>query len=278
MKSIGNGVHARCCLCSLISFYGSLLSRRDRHGEHEAMRKIKNEFMAMWDGLQTREGERVLVLAATNRPFDLDDAVLRRLPRRLLVDLPDQPNRKKILQVIMANEELAPDVNLDEIASMTDGYSGSDLKALCVAAAYQPIREFLQQEKVTFPKTAMRRISINAKFCKEDKGKVAPSSDDQAGEEKATNVSASDEEKPQVADVSEVPKSDAMDLENEDEEKIKATPSIRPLTMKDFVKAKKEVSASVSEDQATINELRKWNEMYGSSGNRTKATSLSYFV
>ncbi len=132
----------------LISFYGSLLSRRDRHGEHEAMRKIKNEFMAMWDGLKTREGERVLVLAATNRPFDLDDAVLRRLPRRLLVDLPDQPNRKKILQVIMANEELAPDVNLDEIANMTDGYSGSDLKALCVAAAYQPIREFLQQEKV----------------------------------------------------------------------------------------------------------------------------------
>lgn len=133
----------------LISFCGSLLSRRDRHGEHEAMRKIKNEFMAMWDGLKTREGERVLVLAATNRPFDLDDAVLRRLPRRLLVDLPDQPNRKKILQVIMANEELAPDVNLDEIANMTDGYSGSDLKALCVAAAYQPIREFLLQEKVS---------------------------------------------------------------------------------------------------------------------------------
>lgn len=103
----------------------------------------------MWDGLKTREGERVLVLAATNRPFDLDDAVLRRLPRRLLVDLPDQPNRRKILQVILANEELAPDVNLDELSNMTDGYSGSDLKAFCVAAAYQPIREFLLDEKVS---------------------------------------------------------------------------------------------------------------------------------
>jgi SpoVK/Ycf46/Vps4 family AAA+-type ATPase len=40
------------------------------------MRKIKNEFMSMWDGLRSRDGERVLVLAATNRPFDLDDAVL----------------------------------------------------------------------------------------------------------------------------------------------------------------------------------------------------------
>ncbi len=62
-------------------------------GEHEAMRKIKNEFMSMWDGLKTKENERVIVMAATNRPFDLDDAVLRRMPRRLLVDLPDVENR-----------------------------------------------------------------------------------------------------------------------------------------------------------------------------------------
>jgi SpoVK/Ycf46/Vps4 family AAA+-type ATPase len=78
----------------------SILGKRERHGEHEAMRKIKNEFMSMWDGLKTKENERVLVLAATNRPFDLDDAVLRRMPRRLLVDLPDAANREKILRVV----------------------------------------------------------------------------------------------------------------------------------------------------------------------------------
>lgn len=49
--------------------------------------------MTHWDGLRTKERERVLVLAATNRPFDLDEAVVRRLPRRLMVDLPDAANR-----------------------------------------------------------------------------------------------------------------------------------------------------------------------------------------
>ncbi|PKA48946.1 Katanin p60 ATPase-containing subunit A1 [Apostasia shenzhenica] len=126
----------------------SMLGRRENPGEHEAMRKMKNEFMINWDGLRTKDKERVLVLAATNRPFDLDEAVIRRLPRRLLVNLPDASNREKILKVILSKEELAPDVDLEAIANMTDGYSGSDLKVnLCVTAAHCPIREILDKEK-----------------------------------------------------------------------------------------------------------------------------------
>ncbi|ONK78664.1 uncharacterized protein A4U43_C02F21160 [Asparagus officinalis] len=125
----------------------SMLSRRRNSGEHEAMRKMKNEFMLNWDGLRTKDKERVLVLAATNRPFDLDEAVVRRLPRRLMVNLPDVSNREKILRVILGKEDLAPDVDLEAIANMTDGYSGSDLKNLCVAAAHCPIREILEKEK-----------------------------------------------------------------------------------------------------------------------------------
>ncbi|XP_042516828.1 uncharacterized protein LOC122091073 isoform X2 [Macadamia integrifolia] len=125
----------------------SMLGRRENPGEHEAMRKMKNEFMVNWDGLRTKDKERVLVLAATNRPFDLDEAVIRRLPRRLMVNLPDAPNREKILRVILAEEEMAPDVDLAAIANMTDGYSGSDLKNLCVAAAHCSIREILEKEK-----------------------------------------------------------------------------------------------------------------------------------
>ena len=59
-----------------------MLAKRGSEREHEAMRKIKNEFMVNWDGLRTKEQERVLVLGATNRPYDLDDAVIRRFPRR----------------------------------------------------------------------------------------------------------------------------------------------------------------------------------------------------
>ncbi|MED6207390.1 hypothetical protein PIB30_035383 [Stylosanthes scabra] len=125
----------------------SMLGRRENPGEHEAMRKMKNEFMVNWDGLRTKDTERVLVLAATNRPFDLDEAVIRRLPRRLMVNLPDAPNRAKILKVILVKEELSPDVDLDAVANMTDGYSGSDLKNLCVTAAHRPIKEILEKEK-----------------------------------------------------------------------------------------------------------------------------------
>nr|VDC64579.1 unnamed protein product [Brassica rapa] len=125
----------------------SMLGRRENPGEHEAMRKMKNEFMINWDGLRTKDKERVLVLAATNRPFDLDEAVIRRLPRRLMVNLPDSANRSKILSVILAKEEMAEDVDIEAIANMTDGYSGSDLKNLCVTAAHLPIREILEKEK-----------------------------------------------------------------------------------------------------------------------------------
>ncbi|KAL1825844.1 uncharacterized protein LOC108214240 isoform X1 [Daucus carota subsp. sativus] len=125
----------------------SMLGRRENPGEHEAMRKMKNEFMVNWDGLRTKDKERVLVLAATNRPFDLDEAVVRRLPRRLMVNLPDATNREKILRVILSKEELGSGVHLEAVASMTDGYSGSDLKNLCVTAAHCPIRELLEKEK-----------------------------------------------------------------------------------------------------------------------------------
>ncbi|KAL1290076.1 ATPase family AAA domain-containing protein FIGL1 isoform X2 [Arachis hypogaea] len=78
---------------------------------------------------------RVLVLAATNRPFDLDEAVIRRLSRRLMVNLPDAPNRANILKVILVKEDLSSDIDFDAIANMTEGYSGSDLKEHAAALA-----------------------------------------------------------------------------------------------------------------------------------------------
>ncbi|KAK6158302.1 hypothetical protein DH2020_005616 [Rehmannia glutinosa] len=126
----------------------SMLGQRNRAGEHEAMRKIKNEFMTHWDGLLTKPGERILVLAATNRPFDLDEAIIRRFERRIMVGLPSVENREKILRTLLSKERVDEGLDFRELATMTEGYSGSDLKNLCITAAYRPVRELIQQERL----------------------------------------------------------------------------------------------------------------------------------
>ncbi|GAB2254774.1 hypothetical protein Droror1_Dr00022583 [Drosera rotundifolia] len=60
---------------------------------------MRNEFMAAWDGLSSKDNQRILILSATNRPFVLDDAVIRRLLRRIYMDLPDTENRMKDLKI-----------------------------------------------------------------------------------------------------------------------------------------------------------------------------------
>ncbi|EPS71448.1 hypothetical protein M569_03307 [Genlisea aurea] len=125
----------------------SMLGQRNRAGEHEAMRKIKNEFMAHWDGLMTKPGEKILVLAATNRPFDLDEAIIRRFERRIMVGLPSSENREKILNTLLSKEKAIEGLDFEELARMTEGYTGSDLKNLCITAAYRPVRELIQNER-----------------------------------------------------------------------------------------------------------------------------------
>ncbi|KAL8141602.1 hypothetical protein V2J09_014634 [Rumex salicifolius] len=126
----------------------SMLGQRSKVGEHEAMRKIKNEFMSHWDGLTTKPGERILVLAATNRPFDLDEAIIRRFERRIMIGLPSVENREMILKTLLAKEKVEDGLDFKEIARMTEGYSGSDLKNLCTTAAYRPVRELIKQERL----------------------------------------------------------------------------------------------------------------------------------
>ncbi|KAJ4711984.1 P-loop containing nucleoside triphosphate hydrolases superfamily protein [Melia azedarach] len=126
----------------------TLAAKRTRVGEHEAMRKIKNEFMTHWDGLMTKPGERILVLAATNRPFDLDEAIIRRFERRIMVGLPSIENREMILRTLLTKERVDEGLDFKELATMTKGYTGSDLKNLCTTAAYRPVRELIQEERL----------------------------------------------------------------------------------------------------------------------------------
>jgi SpoVK/Ycf46/Vps4 family AAA+-type ATPase len=85
--------------------------------------------MQEMDGLRSSASSNVVVIGATNRPFDLDDAVLRRLPRRLLIDLPGLEEREAILRIMLKGEEVAEDVDVPALAKQTDGFSGSDLKS-----------------------------------------------------------------------------------------------------------------------------------------------------
>lgn len=101
-------------------------------------RELINQFLREWDGMNDMSA---FIMVATNRPFDLDDAVLRRLPRRLLVDLPTEQDRLAILKIHLKDETLDQSVDLAELAHRTPLYSGSDLKNLCVAAALACVRE-----------------------------------------------------------------------------------------------------------------------------------------
>ncbi|CAG8545139.1 6573_t:CDS:2 [Ambispora leptoticha] len=119
-------------------------SRRSDH-HNGAHREIINQFMAEWDGL-TSQNEGVLIMGATNRPFDLDDAILRRMPRRILVDLPNEKDREQILTLHLRDERLDPSVSLSHLAKITNLYSGSDLKNLCISAALAAVREDAEKE------------------------------------------------------------------------------------------------------------------------------------
>lgn len=121
----------------------SLLSSREGSSDdsaHGTLTSVKTTMMSEWDGLNSGtngSGDRVVVIGSTNRPFDLDEAVLRRFPRRILVDLPDLETRKEILEVTLAENRLDTAVNLTLIAERLDGYTGSDIKEVCREAVVQ---------------------------------------------------------------------------------------------------------------------------------------------
>ncbi|KAK8165586.1 putative ATPase family AAA domain-containing protein 1 [Phyllosticta citrichinensis] len=108
-------------------------------GKHKAHQKdTLNQFLKEWDGMNDLS---VFIMVATNRPFDMDDAVLRRLPRRVLVDLPTERDREAILRIHLKGELLDEKLDLRDVARRTPFYSGSDLKNLCVAAALNCVKE-----------------------------------------------------------------------------------------------------------------------------------------
>eukprot|EP01041_Mallomonas_annulata_P005654 gene5654-11405_t len=114
-------------------------------GEHEASRRMKTELLVQMDGLRsTGTGEQVFVMAASNLPWDLDIAVLRRLEKRVLVPLPEVEAREAMLRKHIA-ERAVDDLPFEHLAVRTEGYSGADIELLCREAAMRPVRRLMDK-------------------------------------------------------------------------------------------------------------------------------------
>ncbi|GAX24550.1 spastin [Fistulifera solaris] len=120
----------------------SLLSIRKSDGEHEASRRLKTEFMVQMDGVKGDDEQRVLVLACTNCPWDIDSAVLRRFPRRLLVPLPDKEARLGLIKNLLrkAGKHALSSRDMQKVVKCTQGFSCSDITAIASEAAFGPLR------------------------------------------------------------------------------------------------------------------------------------------
>ncbi|KAJ7305190.1 hypothetical protein JRQ81_011097 [Phrynocephalus forsythii] len=116
--------------------------------DHEATAMMKAEFMSLWDGLETGPNCQVMVLGATNRPQDVDPAILRRMPTAFQIGLPTKKQRQDILKLILAGENLSNAVSLKELAEKTSGYSGSDLRELCRDAALYRVRDYVRKQQM----------------------------------------------------------------------------------------------------------------------------------
>ncbi|KAH9149094.1 hypothetical protein AeRB84_007724 [Aphanomyces euteiches] len=118
----------------------SLLSSRSS-GEHDASRRIKNEFFTQLDGATSTSHERILVLGATNLPQELDEAIIRRLEKRIYVSLPDVAARRYLIEhLLKLHQHTLTKADINVIAEATSKFSGSDVRNLCKEAAMGPLR------------------------------------------------------------------------------------------------------------------------------------------
>ena len=154
-KWIGESEKLVRTLFALASFYqpsvvfideiDSLLTSRSEN-ENEASRRIKTEFLVQLDGAGTNIEDRILIIGATNRPQEIDDAFVRRLSKRLYIPLPNKISRKQLIMRVLEKERKnnnkydISEADIDDIIIKTKGYSGSDLINVCKEAAMMPIR------------------------------------------------------------------------------------------------------------------------------------------
>ncbi|KAL4577113.1 hypothetical protein LXL04_013216 [Taraxacum kok-saghyz] len=141
----------------------SLLSQRKSDGEHESSRRLKTQFLIEMEGFDSGS-EQILLIGATNRPHELDEAARRRLTKRLYIPLPSAEARAWIVRNLLNKDGLfkLSTEDIDTICKLTDGYSGSDMKNLVKDASMGPLREALRQgtEITKLKKEDMRPVNL----------------------------------------------------------------------------------------------------------------------
>uniref|UniRef100_A0A8C2HPH6 Katanin catalytic subunit A1 n=2 Tax=Cyprinus carpio TaxID=7962 RepID=A0A8C2HPH6_CYPCA len=127
----------------------SICGRRGTSDEHEASRRVKSELLVQMDGVGGAQenddpSKMVMVLAATNFPWDIDEALRRRLEKRIYIPLPTAQGRAELLKINLREVEVAPDVDLTLIAEKIEGYSGADITNVCRDASMMAMRRRIQ--------------------------------------------------------------------------------------------------------------------------------------
>jgi AAA family ATPase, CDC48 subfamily len=122
----------------------SIVPARDSGRDSHVTERVVSQLLTEIDGLV--ELKDVVVLAATNRPDLIDPSLLRpgRFDRMIYIQMPDLAARKKIFEIYMRKMPVAGDVNIDELAARTDGYTGADIEMICREAGMLALREKIQ--------------------------------------------------------------------------------------------------------------------------------------
>jgi len=133
---------ARCMQPSVVFIdeIDSLLTQRV-DGEHDSTRRMKTEFLVQFDGVSTAADDRLLIVGATNRPQELDEAARRRFTKRIYIPLPDELARRQIVENLMKKQrnELSTEC-LEYVSHKSEGFSGADMATLCKEAAMVVLR------------------------------------------------------------------------------------------------------------------------------------------
>lgn len=104
-------------------------------------RRLKTQMLIEMDGVRENKGDQIVVLGATNRPWDLDPAFRRRFEKRIYIPLPDRDARKEVFKHHLRGIELDGDVDFDELAERSQGFTSSDIALICRESSMIPVRE-----------------------------------------------------------------------------------------------------------------------------------------